>query len=184
MTSLTASQKSNLSIAEALSVGTAPALGLGRVVSWHSLVAQITKRGATVSLPAFFPSHASQPAWSALSIWVDCIYLPDHCCNGYCWARIWTQRFISVSQPRAFRRFSYSQPLFFGVPSELPHLSSERLWLLEVHFRRSHNVFGTGFSAWDIPLEHLHHWSQPSNPTATSAQRVALSLALQTQSQN
>jgi len=49
--------------------------------------------------------------------------------------------------PRAFRRFSHSQPLFFGVPLVLPHLSSERLWLLEDNFRRSHIVFGTGFSA-------------------------------------
>jgi len=51
MTSLAASQKSKLSIAEALAVGTAseaPALGLGRIVSCHSPVAQITKRGATV----------------------------------------------------------------------------------------------------------------------------------------
>ena len=32
--------------------------------------------------------------------------------------------------------------------------------------------------------EHLHQWSQPSNPTATCAQRVTLSLALQTQSKN
>jgi len=49
--------------------------------------------------------------------------------------------------PRAFRHFSHSQPLFFGVPPELPYLSSERLWLLEVHFRRSHIDFGTGFCA-------------------------------------
>jgi len=49
--------------------------------------------------------------------------------------------------PRAIRRFSHSQPLFFGVPLELPYLSSERLWLLEDNFRRSHIVFGTGFSA-------------------------------------
>jgi len=49
--------------------------------------------------------------------------------------------------PRAFRRFSHSQPLFFGVPPVLPYLSSERLWLLEDNFRRSHIVFGTGFSA-------------------------------------
>jgi len=49
--------------------------------------------------------------------------------------------------PRAFKRFSHSQPLFFGVPPELPYLSSERLWLLEDHFRRSHIAFGTGFSA-------------------------------------
>jgi len=47
----------------------------------------------------------------------------------------------------AFRRFSHSQPLFFGVPLELPYLSSERLWLLEDNFGRSHIVFGTGFSA-------------------------------------
>jgi len=33
-------------------------------------------------------------------------------------------------------------------------------------------------------LEHLHQWSQPSNPSATCAQRVVLLLALQTQSQN
>jgi len=49
--------------------------------------------------------------------------------------------------PRAFRRFSHSQPLFFGVPPELPYLSSEGLWLLEDQFRRSHIVFGTGFSS-------------------------------------
>jgi len=51
MTSLTVSQKLKLSLAEALSVGTAseaPALGLGRIVSCQSLVAQITKWGATV----------------------------------------------------------------------------------------------------------------------------------------
>jgi len=35
-----------------------------------------------------------------------------------------------------------------------------------------------------LASEHLHQWSQPSNPTATCAQRVVLSLALQTQSQN
>ena len=33
-------------------------------------------------------------------------------------------------------------------------------------------------------LEHLHQWSQPSNPTATCVRRVALSLALQKHSQN
>jgi len=49
--------------------------------------------------------------------------------------------------PRAFRHFSHSQPHFFGVPPELPYLSSERLSLLEVHSRRSHIDFGTGFSA-------------------------------------
>jgi len=49
--------------------------------------------------------------------------------------------------PRAFRRFSHSQPHFFRVPPELPYLSSEGLWLLEDQFRRSHIVFGTGFSA-------------------------------------
>jgi len=49
--------------------------------------------------------------------------------------------------PRAFRRFSHLQPLFFGVPPELPYLSSEGLWLLEDQFRRSHIIFGTGFSA-------------------------------------
>jgi len=51
MTSLAVRQKSNLSIAEALAVGSegeAPALGLDRIVSCCSLVAQITKRGATV----------------------------------------------------------------------------------------------------------------------------------------
>jgi len=35
---------------------------------------------------------------------------------------------------------------FLGVPPELPYLSSERLWLLEDHLRRSHIVFGIGFS--------------------------------------
>jgi len=49
--------------------------------------------------------------------------------------------------PRAFRRFSHSQPLFFGVPPKLPYLSSEGLWILEDQFRRSQIVFGTGFSA-------------------------------------
>jgi len=34
------------------------------------------------------------------------------------------------------------------------------------------------------PLEHLHQWSQPSNPMATRAQRVTLSLTLQRQTQN
>jgi len=32
--------------------------------------------------------------------------------------------------------------------------------------------------------EHLHQWSQPSKPTATCAQRVVLSLAIQRHSQN
>jgi len=50
-------------------------------------------------------------------------------------------------ESRAFTRFSHSQPLFFGVPPELPYLSSEGFWLLEDQFRRSHIVFGTGFSA-------------------------------------
>jgi len=49
--------------------------------------------------------------------------------------------------PRAFRRFSHSQPLFFGVPPELPYPSSEGHWLLEDQFPRSHIVFGIGFSA-------------------------------------
>jgi len=50
VTNITASLKSKLSIAEALAVWTeseAQALGLGRIVSSHSLIAQITKRGAT-----------------------------------------------------------------------------------------------------------------------------------------
>jgi len=38
-------------------------------------------------------------------------------------------------------------PFFFGVPPELPCLSSEGLWRLEDQFRRTHIVFGTGFSA-------------------------------------
>jgi len=59
VTSLAASQKLKLSLSEALAVGTkseAPALSHGRVVACHSLVAQISKRGATVRLhdPAFF----------------------------------------------------------------------------------------------------------------------------------
>jgi len=65
MTSLTACQKSKLTIAEALAVGTeseAPALGLGRIVSCHSLDAQITKRGLRFDCGFFFLSHASQPA--------------------------------------------------------------------------------------------------------------------------
>jgi len=56
----------------------------------------------------------------------------------------------------AFRRFSHLQPLFFGVPPELPYLSSEGLWLLKDQFRRSHIVFGTDFSASDIPLVRSH----------------------------
>jgi len=65
MTSLTACQKSKLTIAEALAVGTeseAPALGLGRIVSCHSLDAQITKRGLLFDCVFFFSSHASHPA--------------------------------------------------------------------------------------------------------------------------
>jgi len=49
--------------------------------------------------------------------------------------------------PRAFRRFSHSQPLFFGVPPELQYQSCEGLPHLEDPFPRSHIVFGTGFSA-------------------------------------
>jgi len=65
MTSLAACQKSKLSIAEALAVGTeceAPALGLGRIVSCHSLVAEITGRGLLLDCVFFFSSHAGQPA--------------------------------------------------------------------------------------------------------------------------
>ena len=65
MKSLTARQKSRLSIAEALAVGNeseAPALGLGRIVSCHSLVAQNTKRGLLFDRMFLFSSHASQPA--------------------------------------------------------------------------------------------------------------------------
>jgi len=42
-------------------------------------------------------------------------------------------------------------------------------------------------AARDVRLncwEQLHQWSQPSNPTATCAQRAALSLAVRRQSQN
>jgi len=78
MTSFAASQNSKFSIAEALAVGTesiAPVLGHGRIISCHSPVAQIKKRGATVRLhvPAFFSPHASQPAiavCSILPVWV------------------------------------------------------------------------------------------------------------------
>jgi len=61
MTSLTASQKSKLSVREVLAAVTkseAPALGHGRIVACHSSVAQITKQRATVRLhePAFFVS--------------------------------------------------------------------------------------------------------------------------------
>ena len=65
MTSHTAYQKSKLSIADALAVGTeseAPALGLGRTVSCHSLVAQITNRGLLFDCMFLLSSHASQPA--------------------------------------------------------------------------------------------------------------------------
>jgi len=77
MTSLTASQKSKLSIAEALAVGTeseAPALGLGRIVSCHSLVAQITKRGATVRLHVLF-FISCKPASLIRSINLSELYL-------------------------------------------------------------------------------------------------------------
>jgi len=53
MKSLAVSQKSKLSIGEELAVGTeieAPALEHGRIVSCHSPVAQIKKRGATARL--------------------------------------------------------------------------------------------------------------------------------------
>ena len=42
----------------------------------------------------------------------------------------------------------------------------------------------TGGGCQHRPSEHLHQWSQPSNPTATCVRRVALSLALQKHSQN
>jgi len=52
----------------------------------------------------------------------------------------------------SFRRFSRWQPLCFGVPPELPYLSSERLRPLKIHFRRPHIIFGIGLSTRDIPL--------------------------------
>ena len=75
MTRRAASQKSKLSIAEARAVGTEsepPALEHGRIVSCHSPVAQIKKRGATVRLhvPAFFrlmqASRLDPGHWPAL----------------------------------------------------------------------------------------------------------------------
>jgi len=150
MTSLTACQKSKLTIAEALAIGTeseAPALGLGRIVSYHSLDAQITKRGLLFDCVFFFrlmqPSRLDPPyqfEWTEFISWIIV---------AAAIAELETGRIASpVSRdPRAFRRFSHSQPLFFRVPPELPCLSSERLWLLEYHFRRSHIVFRTGFSA-------------------------------------
>jgi len=65
MTSLSPCQKAKVSVVEALAVGTeseAPALGLGRIASCHSLVAQITKRGLLFDCMFFFSSHAGQPA--------------------------------------------------------------------------------------------------------------------------
>jgi len=119
-TSLSACQNSKLSIAEALAVGTkstAPALGLGRIVSCHSLVAQITKRGLLFDCMLCFLSHASQPAWSALSIWVDRIYHLDHCCNGYCWAGNRTQRFTNVARPtRNQALLALTAPFFWSTP--------------------------------------------------------------------
>jgi len=59
------------------------------------------------------------------------------------------RRLSPVSRnPRTFGRCSHSQALYSGVPPEHRCLSSGRLWLLEVHFRRPHIVFGTGVSAW------------------------------------
>jgi len=66
-TSLTASQMSTMSIAEALAVGTksdSPALEHDQIVACPSLVAQITNGGLLFdsTCPPFFSSRASQPA--------------------------------------------------------------------------------------------------------------------------
>jgi len=150
MTSHTAYQKSKMSITEALAVGTeseAPALGLGRIVSCHSLVAQNTNRGhCLIACSCYRRMQASrldppyQFEWTVFISWIVV---------ATAIAELETGRSASpVSRnPRAFRRFSHLQPLFFEVSPQLPYLSSEGLWLLEDQFRRSHIVFGTGFSA-------------------------------------
>jgi len=63
-----------------------------------------------------------------------------------------------------------------GGPLSARHVSKRVIF----HFR----IQILGVTWLGVLQEHLHQWSQPSNPTATCAQRVALSLALQTQSQN
>jgi len=150
MTSLTAYQKSKLSIAKALAVGTeseAPALGLGRIVSCHSLVAQITNRGHCLiacschrRMPASRLDPPHQFEWTVLISWIIVAAATAELKTGSSASPV-------PRNPRAFRRFSHLHPRFFGVPPELPYLSSEGLWLLKDQFRRSHIIFGTGFSA-------------------------------------
>ena len=145
MTSLTACQKSKQSVAEALAVGTesgAHALGLGRIWS-HKL---LSGGYCLIACPFHRLMQASRLdppyhfEWTVLISWIIVATAV---------AELETGRSASpVSRdPRAFRSFSHSQTLFFGVPPELPYLSSEGLWLLEDQFRRSYIVFGTSFSA-------------------------------------
>jgi len=86
------------------------------------LVAKTTKRGLLFDCMSFFSSHASQPARSALSVWVDWIYQLDHCCNG-CASPV-------SRDPRAFRRFSHSQPFFseYRRNSHICHLRDFGSW--------------------------------------------------------
>jgi len=129
ITSLTACQKSKLSIAEALAVGTeneAPALWLGRIVSCHSLVGQITKRGLLFDCVFFFSSHASQPAWSALSVWVDWIYCWPPKSGGY--------RVVAVIQQRTWTNGKAMNHL--NSLQSLPMQLCE----LEIHIRISRNL--------------------------------------------
>jgi len=145
MKSLAACQKSELSIAEALAVGTeseAPALGLGRIWS------QRLRSGGYCLIACSFcrlmqASRLGPPYQFEWTVFISWIIVATAI------AELETGRSASpVSrESRTFRRFSHSQPLFFGVPPELPYLSSKGLWLLEDQFRRSHIVLGTGFSA-------------------------------------
>jgi len=97
--------------------------------------------------PMRFPKSSRDPKvapyqfeWTAFISWINV---------ATAIAELETGRSASpvAHDPRALRRSSHSQPRFFGVPPELPYPSSERLWLLDVHFRRSHIDFGTRFSA-------------------------------------
>jgi len=89
------------------------------LVSCHSLVAQIMQRGLLLDC-VFFSSHASQPAWSALSVWVDWTYQMDHCCNGYCWAGNRTQRFTSVARPARIQALLALTAPFFRSTAGTP----------------------------------------------------------------
>jgi len=128
MTSLTACQKSKLSIGEALAVGTeseAPALGLGRIWS-HRLGI-----GGYCLIACYFfclvqagrldPPY--QFEWSVFISWIMVATAIAELESGLSASPV-------LRDPRAFRRFSHSQPLFseYRQNSHICHLRDFGSW--------------------------------------------------------